>query len=145
LDRPAHRLIVSGPDRGPRWEQIVAREANKVGLNITPSSVKAMKEVFDAPQTKAKVERGEVPNVVAAHAAALAEKGKPPSTEIVGVSVSSVNKRLGQCIEHLNAILAYSEMPTGGRAPNIVSERLNEIETLLPQVRNAMRQRKVIS
>jgi hypothetical protein len=32
-----------------------------------------------------------------------------------------------------NAILAYSDMPAGGRAPNIVSERLNEIETLLPQ------------
>jgi hypothetical protein len=128
-------------NRGPKWEQIVAREANKIGLNVTPSGIRAMKEVMDAPETRAKIERGEIRKVAAAHAAALAEKGKPLTTDIHAVQVQSINNRLGKCVEHLNAILADRNMPAGGKTPDMVSARLEQIETLVIEVRQALRDR----
>jgi len=141
---PLKTATVSGPDRTKEWHAIVAREANNIGLKVTPSGIKALKEVMDAPETRAKAERGEYRSVADAHRDALIEKGKPSTNEIHAVSIGSVFKRLGQCIEHLNAILSDGQMPVG-KLPEKISERLNEIERLVPKVRHALRSRRVIS
>jgi hypothetical protein len=135
----------SQPKRAPQWHEIVANEANKVGLKVTPSAVRAMKEVQDAPITKAKVEAGEIYSVKAAHDAAIAEKGMPTETQIQAVSPLSVNRRLGACIEHLKSILVDTRMPEGQGLPMHITERLDQIEKMVPLVRQALRQRGVIS
>ena len=132
------------PNRSQEWHQKVARMANEAGLNVTPSAVKALKEVIGAPATEAAIDRGEIKTVNGAHTAALVEKKKPPSTEIFAVQIQSVTNRLGKCIEHLNSILRDCEMPVG-ITPEKVSERIGAIEDLIRQVRQAMRDRRVIN
>lgn len=136
-------LTAAELQKGGRWEEIVARKAREAGITgVTPAGVKAMKEVMDAPKTLAKVQSGEIPTVTRAVEEARKEKGQPEGSKALA-HPSSAFKRLGQCIEHLTAILSDSDIEIG-RLPDRVGDRLDEVERLVPRVRQVLRERKVI-
>ena len=132
------------PDRSNEWHEIVAREAKDAGLNVTGASIRAMKEVMDAPETKAKVESGEIKIVSNAAVAARAEKGLPKLKTFAGVNPRSITKHTGEIIYHYNAMLTDLEMPVGSM-PDRISDRLDEMDRLNAQLRQAFRNRKVIT
>jgi hypothetical protein len=120
------------------WHQRVAEKAESVGIKVTPNIVWTLKEVLDAPETKAKVESGEITIAARATRRARTEKGKAQATprERNGEYTSN---RLGTIIEFLGSVLEIEIVPERS-----ISERLDQIERLIPQVRELLRQRKII-
>jgi hypothetical protein len=135
-------LISAQSLEGPKWHQIVARNGNAAGLDVTANGIRSMKEVMDAPETLREVESGKINRVHEANARALKEKGSDAIPR--GVSARSVLTRLGNCILHLNSILKDYEMPIGDALPEFMSDRLDQIEALTNQVRSVLRQRRAI-
>jgi hypothetical protein len=120
------------------WHQIAAVEANKDGWNVTAASVREAVEIIDAPKTRAAVESGEIKIASRAKRRARTEKGKAQSTprERNGEYTSN---RLGTIIEFLGSVLEIEIVPERS-----ISERLDQIEQLIPQLRESLRQRKII-
>jgi hypothetical protein len=48
---PSETVAIPKKDRGREWHEIVARKANKIGLNVTASAIRGVAEVIGAPQT----------------------------------------------------------------------------------------------
>jgi hypothetical protein len=133
-------------DRSGESHERAAKLAAEAGIpNISPAGMRAIKEVREAPETRAKIERGEIATVAEATAAARAEKKLPASPRTEGVEVISINKRLGRCVELLNTILTDCNLPAGAAPGSQISLRLIQIESLVGQVREALRARKIIS
>lgn len=127
--------------RREEWHYIVARKAREeVGVEVTPSTILLTKEVMSAPETKAAVERGEITTANEATRRARAEKGKPPMSRDVNANAVNLFNRFSTIVQNFAAI-------TGEEMPNAqtISERLDQIEELLPRVRQALRDQRVIS
>ena len=125
-------------DRGPEWHEIVAHKAREIGVHVTPSTIKRMKEVMAAPETKAAVERGEITTTSEAVRRARAEKGKPKPLPR-DANAGNLFNRLSTIVQNFVAITG-EEMPYA----QSVSERLDQIEQLVPRVRRALREQRMI-
>jgi ParB-like chromosome segregation protein Spo0J len=132
-------------EQGPKRDEIVANLAKADGLTTTRYAVSAVQPLMDAPQTLARAKAGEFHKMPQAHVAALIEKNIPIPTVIPEIKPKTVNERLGMCIDNLNKILIDCEMQPGQALPPIISERLKQIETLVSRVRQALRDRKMIT
>lgn len=139
------RSIIEDRHAG-RWEYIAAQKTKEIGLDVSPKAIKLMDTVALAPKTSAAVERGEIKTISKAHEKALEELRQPATKLVQTVDSLSINRRLGRCITELRAILIDCDDETEiGREPELLSERLNEIERLAFRVREALRQRKIIA
>jgi hypothetical protein len=138
-------VFLSGKDRSREWDARAAKLATEAGIpNITPQGMREIRKIRDAPQTRAAIASGKIQTVAKAVKAARDEKGLPSVTTFEGSSVRSIGKHLWECIYHLKAVIGDIEMPAGGM-PEKLSERLDQIEVLVPQARQALRDRKMIS
>jgi hypothetical protein len=136
---------VKTKNRAGEFHEIVARKAREAGMtNVTAAGVRAIAELGGAPLTTAKVDSGEIKTVTEASRQARKEKGLA-SSSLRDLNIAMTNRRLGDCINRLNAILMDCDLPTGQMPrDDQFSERLTEIERLAREVRHALRQRKVI-
>jgi hypothetical protein len=137
-ESPPTLAAIKRPSREAEWHEVVARRANEVGLNTTPAAIKAMKNVVAAPETKAAVEAGEITTAAEAIRRARSEKGKPKPLPR-DANAGNLFNRLSTIVQNFVAI-------TGEQMPNAqsVSERLDQIEQLVPRVRRALREQRVI-
>jgi hypothetical protein len=133
----------SQPKRAPQRDDIVANLAKADGIRTTRHVIANVKQLMDAPQTFARVKRGEFHKIGAAFAAAALERGQPLPTVRPEMTPRSVVERLGACIDNLNRILIDCEI-SAGQKPEKISERLDMIVDLTAQVRQELRKRKMI-
>jgi hypothetical protein len=129
------RKLVQRPAQA-NWFKRVAKKAEAVGLPTNYGAVRDMKEVMDAPVTKAAVERGEIPTIAEAVRRARTEKtGR--SKRIEGVSSSNLTKRLALILEYVSSIAGETISPAYG-----LSERLAQLEEITggpwPKIRAAL-------
>lgn len=135
---------VSGIDHDRRWEGIAAQKANEAGLQTSADAIKAMATVALAPKTSAAVARGEIKTVASAHEKALAELRYPAAKQSQTAHSLSDFRRLGRCITELRAVIAGDDRgATDEGMPELLSERLNEIERLAAKARYTLQQRNV--
>jgi hypothetical protein len=133
------------PPRGPQRDEIVANLAKADGLRTTRYAVAGIRPLMDAPKTLAKAKAGEFHKMRDAQKAALIETEKPIPAVLAEVKPKTVNERLGMCIDNLNKILIDCDIQAGNTLPLMISERLTRIEMLVGLVRQALRDRKMIT
>jgi hypothetical protein len=133
----------STPKQAPKRDDIVAELARADGIRTTRHVIANVKQLMDAPQTFARVKRGEFHKIGAAFVAAALERGQPLPAVRPEMTPRSVIERLGACIDNLNRILIDCEI-SAGQKPEKISERLDMIVDLTAQVRQELRKRKMI-
>jgi hypothetical protein len=145
-EKPPPKMAgVSGHDRSGESHERAAKLATDAGISgIKPKGMRSIKEVRGAPQTRARVESGEIQTVVKAVAEARKEKQLPPSTSSATIDTISVNRRLGRMITEGQAILKdlNDDAPIG--AIFEISGKLDQIEMLVPKIRSALRRLNIL-
>jgi hypothetical protein len=131
-----------------KWHERVAEKAENAGIKINAIAVRRMKQVLDAPETKAKVERGEIKTPTEAEKKAREEKGLENNHR--DRSGEYVRTRLGSVVDFMREIISgeiVGKQP-GTRPKNddlsSISDRFDRIQQLMPQARDALRERKII-
>ena len=152
-NRSSFRTLVSGDQdkkRGPQFEEIVAHKAQNVGLHgVTPRSVKALSGIEHAPETKARIERGEIiriGDVKPAIDAELRRNKVSPMQTITPSALSpdrSVNMQLGQALKAFTDIVNDPEKEAG-KMPAQIVERWDAIKRIIPDVERMLHRRGLI-
>lgn len=136
---------ISTTNKEREWAGIAAQKAKEVGLQTTPDAIRVMETVALAPETKAKVERGEIKTVSSAHEKAIKELRQPATRLVQTVDPLSINRRLGRMVTEAQAILmdTEGEAPTGS-LPEIKG-KIEQLKVLLPKLDSALRRRNIYS
>lgn len=155
-NRPRLGTVVSPTgdmNRGPRYEEIVARKAQEVGMTgVTPRSVKALKGIERAPETRARINDGQLGRIRDAKAAINTElqrgktsllKSEMPEDLGRQANPPSAFERLGHVLLHVTAIATDESMPPGGASADI-PKRVAEIETYWTNMKRALRLRGLL-
>jgi hypothetical protein len=121
------------------WDEIAARKARAAGmLNVTGNAIRLAEEVISAPNTMGKVDSGKIKQISEAVKQAKEEKGQP-RPQSLQVDQKSAGRLLGYCIEHLKRVMSANT--PAGELVDQLTWRLDEIERLVPEVRQAFRNR----
>jgi hypothetical protein len=124
-------------NRGPEFEEIVANKAQDVGMTgVTARAVKALKGIEHAPETKKRIDDGELGRPHDAKAAMDAERQQNKAPSASRERSRSVTTRTGDLQQDLLEIASNQEMPLGKMSATEIIQRLDGIPDL---VRDAIR------
>jgi hypothetical protein len=132
---PTQTVSKSDPER---WENRAVKMAPG-GAGVSARSVRHMAEVAKAPETLAKVERGEIRTVSQAAREAAAERGtpKPPKN----LWNESIKVGLSRARTNLNNVLDELDLLSTKAGPGELNELLDDIEQAARKIRAALAER----
>jgi hypothetical protein len=137
--------------KGPIHERIIAKAA-AIGLQTSEVFVRAAIMASDTEYTKSAIESGKIDTAIAAVHSARDEKNKGPLAQHSGRDAENIRNRLGAFIDFLKEVItgeATVKKPgKKGRPKNgdheSISQRLDQIEGMLPAARRALRDQRIM-